>query len=390
MCPANDIPALVTGRDYSRSGCEQPQVDDVARRLYEDAQPSVVKIKAGNSSGTGFFIDDKGTVATDFHVVDGAKEHFAVTPDGKHLSMKLHRIDPLRDLAILVPSVPYTSKPLTLASGYTPAKGESVYALGHPKGDTATFISPGNYVGTANHIDCLRLKGCASGVESKLKSETNPDIIASYQRPLLAMDIHTEHGNSGGPVLNRLGQVIAVTDIGWKNRDFNTPIAEVAALNAAPSQYNFEYQKQPSRLAQGYVDMWKEQPVLALGNTVLAGGTGYGAYKVLSSYNCTATVPIAIGATMFVSDTRNFLNATDRSSRLKYGASAVFDLGLVAGGTALAFCDDSTYGLTSIGVSAAGRLASEFIPHRQVLTKTSNNSDGKATNICFSKYRYTG
>src|SRR5437660_285174 len=150
---------------------------------------TVVTVRSESGHGTGFFVDVKGLILTNQHVV-GNSEYLAVQFDRTHkVVAKLIASDPQKDVALLsvnMAALPNASPaPLyRAASGRTPVQeGERVFTIGSPLS-----------------LDKIITTGIVSKVE--------PHTIMS--------DININPGNSGGPLFNAAGQVIGLTTFGTR------------------------------------------------------------------------------------------------------------------------------------------------------------------------------
>lgn len=116
-----EIHALKTDQPLALPGAPQPSVDDVTRRLYEAAQPSIVRVETtkegGVGTGTGFAVTRPGLIATDYHCVAGAKEIKVRLSNGDFHRARIKDIDDINDLAILEleGTPPASLKPLPLS-----------------------------------------------------------------------------------------------------------------------------------------------------------------------------------------------------------------------------------------------------------------------------------
>jgi S1-C subfamily serine protease len=130
-------------------------------------------------SGTGFFIDTLGDIVTNAHVVDSCR---SVTVGGRPL--RVLRIDRQNDLALLRRSEP--GEPLPLRGGRPIRPGESLIVLGFP----------------------------LSGLLSSQASVTTGTVSAlagpGDDTRFIQMSAPVQPGNSGGPVLDQYGAVVAV------------------------------------------------------------------------------------------------------------------------------------------------------------------------------------
>jgi serine protease Do len=137
--------------------------------------------------GTGFLIDEKGHVITNYHVVAGATEIEILMADGKRFQALLVGTEPRTDLALLrikkVQGLPY----LKFGDSDKVEVGEWVVAIGHPRGLDHTV--------TQGIISAKHRTGIL-----------NPN---SYQ-DFLQTDAAINPGNSGGPLLNLRGEVVGI------------------------------------------------------------------------------------------------------------------------------------------------------------------------------------
>lgn len=145
------------------------------------AGPATVTVHADTSLGTGFFIDDQGTLVTCYHVIDGATELSVELSDGG-----VYRVDSiidfneLYDIAVLEVSI--NGNPYLSVCENTAVQGETVYALGASRGLEGTFSN-----------------GVISAVNRKVGAITCVQTTAA-----------TSGGNSGGPLMNVYGEVVGI------------------------------------------------------------------------------------------------------------------------------------------------------------------------------------
>ena len=134
------------------------------------------------SLGSGFFVGD-GQIATNLHVVEGSTRGYAklVGQETKFNIEGYTAIDEKRDLIILKVTA-FGTQTISLANSDFAQVGETVYAVGNPRGLEGTF---------------------SDGIISSIRPVGNDKLI-QITAPL-------SPGSSGGPVLNRNGQVIGVS-----------------------------------------------------------------------------------------------------------------------------------------------------------------------------------
>lgn len=137
------------------------------------------------STGSGFFVDSSGTIATNCHVI-GDSEALYIKPFGEefYYNASVISVDETNDLALLQLEGTYQVTDFLSLSGKEMKVGDSVFVSGYPKGIDLT-ISNG-IVSNNEHY--------AFGDESEYY------MITAAISP----------GNSGGPVVNESGKVIGI------------------------------------------------------------------------------------------------------------------------------------------------------------------------------------
>ncbi len=141
------IHELKPGLEPQSSDKQQPEVDAVTRKLYEDVAPSMVKVKVDDGSGSGFAINCNGDIATDAHVVLGNQHITVITSDGKEHKAQMTALDDVNDLAIIHidGELPKDLKPLHLGTSKDLKADEAVWAFGHPDGWDPLYVAPGYF-----------------------------------------------------------------------------------------------------------------------------------------------------------------------------------------------------------------------------------------------------
>jgi S1-C subfamily serine protease len=163
---------------------------DLVRSVYAAASPSVVSVRTGSGSGTGFLVDSDGTIVTNAHVVgDSSQVQVRFDDKGELLNADVLSVDASTDLAALkVDSVPDGVQPLKLADSDNVQVGDTAIAIGYPLG-----------------LDRTATAGIISGLERQIQSPNGFSIDKVIQT-----DAPINPGNSGGPLLNARGEVVGV------------------------------------------------------------------------------------------------------------------------------------------------------------------------------------
>jgi len=187
LLDAGDPPAANPGPTAAAVGPRQQ--GDVAA-IYAAASPSVVSVRTGGGSGTGFVVDARGILVTNAHVVGDASEVEVQFADERTATATVRGVDRSSDLAVLEVDTGETGPlhALSLADSTTVRTGQLAVAIGSPFGLPQTATA-GIVSGTGRHIQA-------------------PD---GFQiDSVIQTDAPINPGNSGGPLLDANGRVIGV------------------------------------------------------------------------------------------------------------------------------------------------------------------------------------
>ncbi len=143
----------------------------------------------GESIGSGVIVNKDGSILTANHVVAGATKITVIFADGTKATAQVTGGDPARDIAILqADGAPQIIVPAVLAAGALRV-GDETFAVGNP-------------LGLADSLSA----GVISGLDRSIKAESGGGTLDG----LIQFDAAVNPGNSGGPLLNRKGQVIGI------------------------------------------------------------------------------------------------------------------------------------------------------------------------------------
>src|SRR2546425_12830763 len=188
-------------------------------RIYRQASPAVANIltKATEydffmdpvpveGAGSGFIIDPRGYILTNYHVVEGAQSIEVVLGDQSRYPAKFIGADQRNDVA-LVKIDPKSKHLAALPLGDSGAiqVGQKVLAIGNPFGFQSTLTT---------------------GVVSAL-GRTVQTSQTTFIEEAIQTDAAINRGNSGGPLINSRGEVIGI------NSAIYTPTGTTAGIGFA-------------------------------------------------------------------------------------------------------------------------------------------------------------
>jgi serine protease Do len=172
----------------------------VVRRAYSSDEffdfffsPELVpRVREVERMGSGFFFSKDGYILTNYHVVEQAQKLFVTLSDGTQIEGKTVGVDPQTDLAVI--TVKGASFPSAkLGESDKLMIGEWAIAIGNPFGFFINDARPTVTLGVISAVD--RNFAPSEGV---------------YYQGMIQTDAAINQGNSGGPLVNALGEVVGI------------------------------------------------------------------------------------------------------------------------------------------------------------------------------------
>lgn len=155
----------------------------------ERAMPGDKKDRAAYT-GTGFFVTADGVLVTNHHVVESGGEVFVWRQSAqKSYPATVLRVDKENDIAVLkVEGI--VSQPAPLTAAFSAKRGDEVLTLGYP----ISTIQGREQKATFGRVNAL------TGIRDDVR--------------FAQVDVPIHPGNSGGPLLNKRGEVVGVVTAG--------------------------------------------------------------------------------------------------------------------------------------------------------------------------------
>jgi serine protease Do len=212
------LPASNTSTNQSKGTTlivNTTQIDTTITQAVQKVGPSVVTVtgtipgqmtfsgmsSSSTVSGSGVFISSQGYILTNNHVIAGTQGNLTIVlSDGTQETAKIVGADQYSDIAVLkttgkVPAV------ATLGNSDVLNPGETVIAIGSPLGDFKNTVTVGVVSATGRSIDT----GNGYSIDN-----------------LIQTDAAINQGNSGGPLVNLAGDVIAINTLIVRNSGTGT------------------------------------------------------------------------------------------------------------------------------------------------------------------------
>ena len=171
----------------------------LSQLVYEAVRPSLVLIQtqisnaqglANSGLGSGVVVDASGDILTSLHVVADASTIQVTFADGTQSSGVVQVRQPQNDIAVLRASQPPANLvPATLGNPHAMQVGSEAFVVGNPFGLSGSMSS-----------------GIISGLDRSFQIPNSDQVLHG----LIQVDAAVNPGNSGGPLLNRDGQVVGI------------------------------------------------------------------------------------------------------------------------------------------------------------------------------------
>lgn len=167
-------------------------------RVYQAILPSLVFIQTQREGdngdeygvGSGVVVTADGAILTSLHVVADASEIRLTFADGTQSGAEVTATQPENDIAVLQARQPPAQLvPATLGNPGALRIGDEAFAVGNPLGLAGSLSA-----------------GVVSGLDRSFQPEGSEQVLTG----LIQIDAAVNPGNSGGPLLNRDGQVVGI------------------------------------------------------------------------------------------------------------------------------------------------------------------------------------
>lgn len=195
-------------------------------RVFQVIQPSLVLIQTKgenrqheheNGLGSGVIVTGTGEILTSLHVVAGADEILVTFADGTESVAEVVLTQPENDIAVLQSSLlPEILVPAVLGNPGAMRVGDEAFAVGNPFGLYGSM---------------------SAGVISGFNRTFQPEGSDQKLEGLIQIDAAVNPGNSGGPLLNRSGQVVGIVTgiVNPTEQSFFVGIGFAVPINVAVS-----------------------------------------------------------------------------------------------------------------------------------------------------------
>lgn len=162
--------------------------DPFFREFFGDQAPQMPDTRVQQGMGSGFIINQNGTILTNAHVVDGAEKVTVTLKDGRTFEGKVMGRDPVTDVAVV--KVDAQNLPVVkVGNSKALQPGEMAIAIGNPLG-----------------LDNTVTEGIISATGRSSGQVGIPDKRVNF----IQTDAAINPGNSGGPLLNQRGEVVGI------------------------------------------------------------------------------------------------------------------------------------------------------------------------------------
>ncbi len=168
------------------------------------------------SLGSGFIISPDGYIVTNDHVIGDAREIVVTLSTGEKYKAKVVGKDPVSDIAVLKIDAKKELPYLKLGNSDDVIIGEWAIAMGNPFGLFELGNQPTVTVGVI------------SAVKMNLHS-----VGGRIYRDMIQTDAAINSGNSGGPLLNALGEVIGINTVIYTPNQGNVGVGFAIPINRA-------------------------------------------------------------------------------------------------------------------------------------------------------------
>ena len=178
--------------------------------------------------GSGFIIDSAGVIVTNNHVIANAVEISVTLQDKATLKAELLAASSLADIALLKVNAARPLPVVKFGDSDRVRIGDPVFAIGNPL-------------------------GLGGSVTAGIVSQLNRNIMLSPYDDYIQTDAAINHGNSGGPLFNRAGQVVGINTALWAPSGETGSVGLGFAMPSNVADFVVRQLRENGRLRIGYL-----------------------------------------------------------------------------------------------------------------------------------------
>jgi hypothetical protein len=266
--------------------CAQAVVFDYSK-LYEAASPAVVQVTTDDGSGSGFLITPFGHIGTNYHVIRNSKYLAVQFPDGRKVKATVVAVNPHYDMAILKVNS-------EVVDGIQP-----LHVLPEEKDSTVRVGIPVVAIGSPLNQKFLMTQG----------------ILSKVDESTVLGDFLLQPGNSGGPLMNGDGEVVAINTFGEASIGGAVRIGALRDFVTSPELLAQSIGIEPSSDQLRSVSSIR-YPIDALNYKIQAEPLDLEAYRIKAGdFTVTAITPVLIAKAQVATERRRASNRQERRSK---------------------------------------------------------------------------
>lgn len=165
--------------------------------VFETWNPSARRLVTQDQGfGSGVYIDDRGYVVTNYHVVENASRIDVRLEDGSRFEAQVVGVDSTTDLAVIKLETPLDCEPVVMGDSDALQIGELAVAIGNPAAAN-TLLN-----GTVT-VGVISMAGLQNVNVGNFKRQVD----------VLQTDAAINYGSSGGALLNAQGELVGISTL---------------------------------------------------------------------------------------------------------------------------------------------------------------------------------
>ena len=255
--------------------------------LYEITRPAIVQIITDDGSGSGFLVTPYGHIATNYHVIRNSRYLAVQFPDGRKVKAAVAAVNRHYDMALLKVNsgIVKNIRPLPVL----PTEKDGAIRVGIP---VVAIGSPLNQ-----------------------KFLMTQGILSKVDETAMLGDFLLLSGNSGGPLMNRDGEVIGINTFGEAALGGAVRITALRVFLESPELLGQSMDMEPSGDLLRSVRA-ERYPIAVLNQKIEAEPLDWDAYRVQAGdFTITAITPVLIGKLQVMQAKMRAMNRYERRSK---------------------------------------------------------------------------